>query len=269
MISSVSPLLSSALRVILVCTMSFVPLNSQASTSPLDHKRFREVYQEARAALAQGQLQEAYEKFSTLQQPGWDSAQVDLALGTTAAMLERPGEALAHLERALTHQPRNRDARFNWQLLHSQLGSPESHRNAYHNSFLAWLSPAEWFKVASFAYVAAWALMAVAILNRGPSRQPGLLRLALGLLVVSVGLATLFFLARNQSIHAAYIGGTQPVPALSGPNPTFSQLTTLQPGTRVFLRNRAPDNGHLEILLPQGVPAYVQQNSLIPVFPQP
>jgi hypothetical protein len=248
----------------LIIAPSLPPLIA-AAVKPATVRELSEAYDAARRASLAGDHQTAMNLLLPNRQRGPASPTIDFALGTAAARLERPGEALAYLESSVIMAPRNRDTRANWTLVHESLPDASRTSEAFPQRWHSFLSPVEWFLTAAFTYISGWAMLSVGILNRGPDRQPGMVRGAGVLLGVSVVLTVIFLLSRSHATRGAYVSSPRPTALRSGPGTGFKALLELSPGSRVQLETIRQDSGYYVILLPGGGSGYIPASDLTPV----
>jgi tetratricopeptide (TPR) repeat protein len=240
-----------------------------AAEKPATLRELQDGYKAAREAYMAGRTEEAYKQLRQLHERGPLSDRIEYALGTAAARLNRPAEALARLENSLIHKPRNRDARANFNLVLQNLPAEARTTTAYPQRWHSFLSPLEWFMVAALAYIAAWAMLTIGILNRGTDRQPGMLRGGLILLGLSVLLTLNFLIVRNHASLGAYVSAESGAVIRSGPGPGFKSILTLPHGARVRLESSEPEAGHYALQLPDRATGFIPMDAVILVQPNP
>jgi len=156
-------------------------------------------------AFEKGDFNEAYDLYQKAHQQGLNSFELYHNLGTTAAKLDRLGEARLFLEKALLVKPGNSETRKNIKWIKTELSDniaplPELLPQVYWNSISAWLNSSTWYYLSFFSLLLA-AFVLFTKLFKQEARTKG--KFLLALLILSLAISLIFALlgsSRSQQL---------------------------------------------------------------------
>ncbi len=229
------------------------------------------LFSRANASYRAQKFEEAAAGYKQLVEAGYESAPVLYNMGTTAARLDKSGEALGYLMRAQTLSPRDDNITANLnrvKLEHAQELGLDDESAAAATAESIWsrvigiLTAEEWLIVIWFSLtLACFGGFILLVLHRPGARVVAKVAIAVGLTVLAVviipGGAQVY---RTRVVNKAVALGSAEV--LSGPADRFTRVAQLQEGQLVRKLGQHTD-GYYRVRLDNGLQGYVETSALM------
>lgn len=229
------------------------------------------LFSQANAAYRAQKYEEAEQAYRQLLEAGFDSSQVLYNMGTTAARLNKTGEALAYLTRARHADPRNENIYAN--LYRVRLDAAKeagldddaaaaASRESIWSRITGYFTAEEWLLIV-WAIIVLASIGAFLLLTARASRTITVGRI---LLSISIPLLLLVALPGFTQLYRTYIVpkaiALQSGEVLSGPADRFTRVAQLREGEQVQSLGRHEDGYH-RVRLNNGVQGYVESSVLM------
>jgi hypothetical protein len=242
-----------------------------ASNTTMTLQQATGIFATGNAAYRAQKFEQAAESYRLLIQAGYDTAPVLYNMGTTAARLNKKGEAAGYLMRAHRLDPRDDNIRANLARLTQAPATTDqpavtagSSAESVWQRATGYFTPGEWLAMVWIALMFICICCAILFTLRNHKTRNvarGLIWFGAGALAIVIIPAT-FQVYKNRIVHRSIATASSTV--LSGPAERFTSVSPLAEG-QVVTTLKHETEGYQQIQLENGQQGYTKRNILMPL----